>query len=379
MTRPPRLRVAFDVLPLAGERTGVGRFCGGLAGALARRDGLDLVPYAIARRARSAVCGPAMELGLARVRARAVPTSVFNAALRWVELPPIEWVTGPVAVVHGTNFVVPPARRAARVVTVHDLTPLRFPELCTKASLAYPRLVRRAAGRGAFVHTPSEFVADEVAERLGVDRSRIRVVPHGIALPPSDVPPAERSGTQRRYVLALGTIEPRKDFPSLVRAFGRIAQADPELRLVIAGPDGWGTDEFAAAAAASAVSERIVRVGYLEERDRQALIARAAVLAYPSLYEGFGFPPLEAMAAGVPVVAAAAGAVPEIVGDAALLVPPGDVVALAGALESVLTHDTRRDALVAAGHVRVARFTWSACGDGLEALYRDAAAEVARR
>jgi len=363
------LRVAVDATALLGERTGVGTFVAGALGALAAGGGLDLSAYALSLRGRTALAA----LLPAGVRALDRPMAAGALLRTWAraDTPPIEWWTGPVDVVHGTNFCVPPARGARQIVTVHDLTPLRFPELATGATRIFPTLVRRALARGAHVHTPSAFVAAEVVELLGADPERVHPVHHGVPVQPAAGATAG-PGVEGPYVLALGTVEPRKGLPDLVAAFDAIAGAFPELRLVVAGPDGWGVEAFQTAVDRSAASSRVVRVGYVDQARAAALLRGAAVLAFPSLYEGFGLPPLEAMAAGVPVVATRAGALPEVLGDAACLVPPGDREALGEALAHVLGDDEVRAGMVARGREQAARFSWEQCAAGLTALYRQA-------
>jgi glycosyltransferase involved in cell wall biosynthesis len=309
-----------------------------------------------------------------------MPARPLHALWGRCDVPPVEWFIGAADVVHGTNFVVPPTGHAAAVVSVHDLTPLHHPELCNAATLAYPGLIRRALGRGAWVHADSAFVAGEVSEAFGADPARVRVVAPGIPdLPP--VTAAEAASTvgrllppgTGRFCLAVGTAEPRKDLPGLVRAFGEVAVRHGDVSLVLAGPPGWGEEALASAVAVSAARERIVRTGWVEAPDLAALLGRAAVLAYPSLYEGFGFPPLQAMRAGVPVVASRAGSLPEVLGDGALMVEPGDHDALVDALDSCLADEALRARLIAAGATWSARFSWERCGAGLEDLYRDAA------
>jgi alpha-1,3-rhamnosyl/mannosyltransferase len=240
------------------------------------------------------------------------------------------------------------------------------------------------------VHTPSAFVAREVVELLGADAGRVVAVASGVPAGPADASgrgalasgPADASGRGALaglgswpYVLALGTIEPRKDLPALVRAFDAIADDHRDLRLVVAGADGWGSAPFDEAVARAAHRDRVVRLGYVTDAARGALLAGARVFAFPSRYEGFGFPPLEAMAAGVPVVATAAGALPEVLGDAAALVSPGDDDALASGLAVVLDDDARRDRLVRAGMARAAHYSWTSCAAGLVELYRRAVCE----
>ena len=275
---------------------------------------------------------------------------------------------------HATNFVAPPAR-APVVVTVHDVTFIRFPDLCTPDTLRYPRMLERAIRRGAVVHTPSEFVADEIREFFAIAADRVVPIHSGI---PDVIGGARAAGAAAaggdRYVLALGTIEPRKNLPTLIEAFDRVARRDEDLRLVLAGPPGWDAERVAAAIGRARAGDRIVRLGFVADQLRGDLLAGATVFAYPSLYEGFGFPPLEAMRAGVPVVASTAGSLPEILGDAAHLVAPTDVEALAAAIEDYANpdpnHPARADA-IAVGIERAGRYQWEHTAARLVELYRN--------
>ncbi len=372
---PGRLSVGFDATALLGSPTGVGVFCAGALAALAERGDVAVSAFAISWRRRKgieALVPPGVATGQ-----RAMPARPLHLAWGHGRLPPVEWFVGRCDVVHGPNFVVPPTRRAARVLSVWDLTVVLYPELCDPPTLEYPGLIRRAVDEGAWVHVPTRFVAEQVVAELGVDRDRVRTVALGVPdLGPAGADPGPGLDLPegcRRYVLAIGTVEPRKDYPSLVAAFAPVAAARPDLALVIVGRDGWGSERFRAALEASPVRSRIVRPGYLDDRALGAALRGASVLAYPSLYEGFGFPPLQAMAAGVPVVATAAGAVPEVVGDGAVLVDPGDADALAAALDRFVDGGPDVEHLVARGARRATAFSWSACAEGLARLYHEAA------
>ncbi|MEZ5143871.1 MAG: glycosyltransferase family 1 protein [Acidimicrobiales bacterium] len=365
------MRLAVDATSLLGTRTGVGTMTAAIVERLGRRDGIDLRLFAVTWRGRGEL-GATAPPG-ATVLRRPLAARPLRAAWRRSELPPVEWFAGRVDVVHGPNFVVPPARRAGRVVTVHDLTVIRYPEMCTADTLQYPALLRRAVAHGAWVHTVSAFVADEVRDAFPIDPDKVVVVPNGIdPLAGGDPAEGRRLAGRDRYVLAIGTIEPRKDFPTLVAAFDELAAEDEDVGLVIAGPEGWGEDDLRAALRHAHHRDRITRIGFVDAPTRASLLQGAAAFAYPSVYEGFGLPPLEAMAAGVPVVATAAGAVPEVVGDAARLVPVGDPSALAGALAEVLADEAVADRLRRTGHDRVSRFSWDATVDGLVSLYERA-------
>jgi glycosyltransferase involved in cell wall biosynthesis len=363
------LRVAIDAVPLLDTRTGVGRFVDETMRRFSKDPGLEVVAYGWPLGGKGdleAVLPPGV--GVARLPMAGPP---LRAAWRRFDVPPIELWTGGIDVVHGPNFVVPPAWRAAEVVTVHDLTVLKHPELCTADTLEFPPLLRRALRRGACVHTVSRFVGDEVIEMLGVPSDRVVVIPNGVTAAPAGDPTRGRAlATSDHYVLAVGTVEPRKGLPTLVAAFDQVAAAHDDVKLVIAGPDGWGADQLRAAIRRSAHRDRVVRLGWVSDPDRNALLRGASVFAYPSVYEGFGLPPLEAMSAEVPVVTTKAGGIPEVVGDAALVVEPDDTEALAGALSSVLGDADLATDLRRRGLKNIDRFSWDRTATELASLYR---------
>ena len=379
------IKVAVDATPLLGQRTGVGEFCSGILRAMAGMEELDVSAFAVSWRRRGELV-PLLPQGIAALQ-HPMPARPMHWLWRAASRPAVEWWVGHPDVVHGTNYVVPPTRRAARVVSIHDLSTVKYPELCEQATLVFPALMRSAIADGAWVVVPSSFVASEVQESLGAAQDRVRVVPYGVptaraaasnaegldgALAKEPESVASLPGWVRRYILALGTLEPRKDLPSLVQAFDAIAGERKDLALVVAGRDGWGAGAFDEAVSRARFSGQVLRLGYVSEADRDQLLAGAAVFAYPSLYEGFGFPPLEAMRAGVPVVATTAGSLPEVVGGAAITVEPGDVDALAGALEMLLDSSEVRSRLIAMGKARSAELTWDRCARGLLDVYRAA-------
>ena len=375
---PLTVRVAFDATSLLGRRTGIGVCTEQILARLTRPD-IEVTAFAIsARGARSlkSVVPP----GIAVVK-RPMAARPLRAAWRFSNHPSLENWTGRFDVVHGPNFVVPPSRSGAEVVTVHDLTCIRFPDMCTADTLQIPTLLRRAIARGAWVHTVSQFVAEEVTEQFAIAADRVRVIPNGA---PQICPEPERDALAvggrvlaggAEYLLSLGTIEPRKDIPGLIAAFDLLAASHPGLVLVIAGPDGWGAETVRSAIDASPNSARILRTGWVDDLHRNQLLAGAAAFVYPSIYEGFGLPPLEALAFGTPVVATRVGALPEVLADTVVWADPHDAEDLASAITGVLDDPDAAASRTRLGRQRLPRFDWDRTVDSLVQLYADAATE----
>jgi glycosyltransferase involved in cell wall biosynthesis len=370
------VRLAVDATALHDARTGIGVVTHELLARLAGRPDVEVVAFSVSWRGRRSI-GDLVPPGVA-VASRPMAARPLRAAWRRAGWPPIEWWTGRVDAVLGTNFVVPPTGAGvARVAVVHDLTAWRFPELCTADTLQYPALVARAVTSGAHVVSPSHFVAGEVVERIGARPDAVHAVPWAAGhAGTGDAGRGRVLAGGRRYVLSLGTIEPRKDHALLVRAFDQVAAGDPGLRLVVAGPDGWGVEQYEAAVARARHRDRIVRLGYVDDTSRADLLAGATTFAYPSVYEGFGLPPLEALAAGVPVVTTDVGALREVVGTAADLVPVGDASALADALIRVLAlDDDQRAARAERGRRLAAARSWDDVAADVLAVVTAAVAE----
>ena len=370
------LRVAIDATPMLGQPTGVGAMTGALINALSHDgeyDGrLAVTGFVVSWRGRGQL-DDVLPLGCQSLHVP-LPARVCHHLWRRFDRPRLG---GRFDVVHGTNYVVPPSGSAVELVTVHDLTAWRFPHMVDKFSAANPVLVDRALARGAHVHCVSKAVAAEVIESLAVSADRVHVISNGVdAAEPGDAERG-RSLIAARYVLAIGTIEPRKDYLGLLKAMQQLWLDDDDLKLVIVGANGWGSDEFESAVQRAGAEDRLVRLGYVEAETKAHLLAGAELLAFPSVYEGFGLPVLEAMQAGVPVVSSLVPAIEEVAGGAALLVPPGHPDELAEAMSSVIGDDELRRRLIADGRSRVGRFSWSRTASEFADLYRRLAGEEA--
>jgi glycosyltransferase involved in cell wall biosynthesis len=376
MTAP--LRVAVDATAIPPRLTGAGVYAAELLQRFARRDDLDLVVFA-AVGSFAALAAPGLRLRAVRAAGLGRP-----ARIGWTQLAAGRAARrSDVQVLHGLHYELPLRAGLPTVVTVHDLTLVTHPEWHEAAKVRYfGWALRRAVAAADRVLCVSATTARDLTEHLGVAAERVDVTPLGTDLvPASDEEVAllrARAGLDGPYLLGLGTLEPRKDLPTLVRAFAALAAELPHT-LVLAGLAGWGSDELAGAVAASGAAERIRLTGYVPERDKAALLSGADLLVYPSRYEGFGLPVLEAMACGTPVVTTTGGSLPEVAGDAALLVPPGDPEQLAAAVLKLLGDQAAWADQARRGRARAASFTWERCADLTAAAYRKAAAGGARR
>lgn len=355
------LTIAVDTGPLHGPATGIARATAGIVDELSRRD-VSVVPYVLSFRASL------------NADTRRIPLPAAIALRTWGKFgrPRVERSWRDVDVIHGTNYVVPPSRRP-RLVSVYDCWALDQPQLVHPDVRLAMNALRRSVRDGAVIHASSHATARRLAHHFpGAPVETI----HLGATPPLPAPARRPSSLDAipdgvAFVASIGTLERRKNVPTLVTAFGSIADGLPDLHLVIAGGAGDdSSDVETAIAALSPSSRRRVHVlGRVDDETAAWILHNARVLAYPSLDEGFGFPLLEAMACGVPVVASDVGSIPEIAGDAALLVAPSDVDGLAHALSTAVGDEHTRARLISAGRTRHGDFTWERTVDDLMALY----------
>ncbi len=285
-----------------------------------------------------------------------------------------------VDLVHGPAFVVPLLARCLSVVTVHDLSFLRYPQLFRPANRLYLRTLTRASlHRARRVIAVSAHAAHEITALLGVAAPKIDVVYHGIdphfrPLPADEIAAFRaRRGLPERLLLYLGTLEPRKNLVRLVEAFARLRQ--PDLRLVLAGGRGWYDQEIPRRVAELGLADRVIFPGYVPPAELPLWYNAAVAFAFPSLYEGLGMPVLEAQACGTPVLTSNCSALPEAAGDAALLVDPTDVAAIADGLDRLLTDSPTHQSLRQRGLAHAAGFTWTKTAAETVAVYRLALAQ----
>ena len=357
------MRIVVDVTPLSRPRTGIGNyFRGMLAGLTEVAEGRhELIGFGPSgprgkRQIERSLQGLPLELRLPLLpRAHA-----WRTAWSRVARPPVETFLGRVDVFHFSDWMYPPQRNGLRATTIHDLVPLRFPEWVEPATLRmHGSKYLHAARTCDRIFVNSAFTAGEVIELLGVERDRIVIAHPGID--PRYRPDGERADLGGPYVLAVGTLEPRKNLPALASAFALLRERHPELTLAVAGLRGWENRPLAA--------EGIRLLGYVSDDELARLYRGASVFAYPSRFEGFGIPVVESLASGVPAVVSSHPSLDEAAGEAALRADPEDAEAFAAALERALGEGSpRRDR----GLEHAARFTWRACGEAVLSGYESA-------
>lgn len=372
------MRVLIDYRPALREPSGVGEYAHQLARALLNAfpaNGpdrpLELTLFSSSWKDRPR--WPQGDLGGATMVDRRVPVSLLNLAWHRLGWPPAEAMTGRrFDVTHSLHPLLLPARRAAQVVTIHDLNFLTHPERArAEIRRDYPTLARDHAHRADRVIVPSRFTASEVVRRLGVSPDRISVCSPGAP----EWTPRARPPSGGGYVLFLGTLEPRKNVGALLDAYERLLKARTRAArtlppLLVAGQTTEASGPWLDRIARPPLHGVVRHIGYVQPADRRRVYEGARLLVQPSFEEGFGIPVLEAMTLGVPVVAANRGALPEVLGDAGLLVDPDDPRQLDAAIERLIDDSVFAAACAAKGPARAAQFRWETTARHVYAAYQ---------
>jgi len=388
------VRVVFDVRACIGEGAGVSTYTRELIYAFATVD-FDIEPemWFLGRRAEVLASRlspvlrqlqPEVPLHVARVSNELLysPRAMrfWRAVPRW--LPTAEWLPDGPEVYHAPYWPLPPSRRVPMVLTIHDLIALSHPEWSSPRAIEESRTIQRLAPRASRVICTSEHSKQQVLEHCQLDPAQVVVIPGGVApgfLEAIDFAESavarEVYGLDRPYIVSLSTLEPRKNLGRLVAAYDRLCERrGPIWDLVLIGAAGWGDtriDELLKQPRRG----RVILPGRVSQQQLAPLLAGADAMAFVSLAEGFGLPPLEAMAVGCPVLASNTTSLPEVIGDAGLLVDPKDIEAISAGLEQLLTDSALANDLSAMGRARAAEFTWQRAAETTAEVYRQAVSD----
>lgn len=355
------MRVVLDVSPLSRPRTGIGNYLRGLVGALAGQDETEVVAFGLASpRGKRNIEAALAALPVER-RLRVVPRAhAWRTAWSRAGRVQVERLAGALDVFHFSDWMYPPQKSGLRATTIYDLIPLRFPDWVTPRTQAmHTAKYRHAARTCDLIVCISRYTADDVAEQLGVGHERLAVAYPGVD--PRFRPEGMRPERAQPYVLAVSTREPRKNLAVVASAFRLLRERRPELTLLVAGAPGHGEEAVS--------GDGVELLGFVSDDELAVLYRGAAVFAYPSRFEGFGMPVIEALASGTPVVASSHPSLDEACGDAALRADPDDPGGFANFLERALEE---RETLVAPGLAHARRFTWEATGRAVAEAYRRA-------
>lgn len=368
------MRVALELQPCCGKRSGIGIYTYELAKHLSAGDGITFQGNLFNFRGRNDNSAALEGIGMPIAENRLLPYGVYRRL--WNVVPfSYESLFPPADITHFFNYIVPPKTSGKIITTIHDMTYLRFPETMDAKNLRRIRSgITRSIEVSERIVTVSEFSKREIVALLGVPADRVTVV-YNAASVGTDTEDfssvAARCGIRQPYILYVGTIEPRKNLTRLLRAFEQLKrEAGIPHQLVLAGGRGWRCDEIYRTASKIEGTQDVVFCGYVRNEAKNSLYANASVFVFPSLYEGFGIPPLEAMTMGCPVVCAGAASLPEVVGDAARLVDPLDEVDIAEGIWQVLSDSRCACDLRERGRIQTQRFSWERSAQTLFNLYR---------
>lgn len=365
--------IAVDYTPAVLQRAGIGRFTRDLIRSVIELDRRNTY--------RLVVAGASVDEAFPdNVQIVRLPFTDRQAMHMWhrLRLPvPIETFIGRFDVFHGTNFLLPYMRSKRSVVTIHDLTFMVHPEFAEPSLVRFlKRAVPATLARAKHVCADSVATRDDLVQLLGIAEKQVTVVYGGVDprfRPIEDATVVrrvkERYPLDRPYILALGTREPRKNLSGLLDAYSTVRANGLRPRLLLAGPAGWREEGFAEKLNGLEFKDDVISLGFVPDEDLPALLTLAGCFVYPSHYEGFGLPVLEALACGVPVVCGNRSSLPEVAGGSAILVPPERPEEIAGAIQNVLTDPGLARRLQRNGPAQAAKFNWRSGAEKQIAVY----------
>lgn len=369
------MTIAIDYTPALEQGGGIGRYVRELVAALARHD--TDTPYRLFAAGDHALpAPPAPNFVWKPTR---IPPIWLARGWHRARIPfPVEVFTGQITLFHATDFTLPPTR-ARTILTVHDLSFVRVPDAASPRLKRYlDAVVPRSVRRADHILADSQATKDDLIALYGTPADKITVLLSGVEprfRPVTDPAALEAVRAKYRlparpYILSVGTVQPRKNYARLIAALAALRAAGCDIGLVIVGGRGWLQDPIYDAIRAHDVGDYVHFTGFADDADLPALYSAAAITALPSLYEGFGIPVLESMACGTPVVTSNLSSLPEVAGDAALLVTPTDDDAIRAALARLVNDTTLRETLIARGYAQARRFTWDAAAAQLAQIYQ---------
>lgn len=380
-----RIKVAFDAqLLFEQQKTGIGWNAKKLIDCLIQRPELEctLNCFLMKDKARTEkILRKYRDSGCIINQSLWMPARIYYHLERIVPFP-YRWIFGKKAeVTQFFNYTIPAGTAGKKLTIIHDVAFLAHPETVTKRTYRWlSRNIRSYCSRAEEILTVSEFSRQEIHRYLGIPLEKIQVVYNGVDTEQYHPDYSEEQirasmakyHVNGHYILYMGTLEPRKNIETLIKAYGILKETYAENipKLVLAGKKGWLYDSIFQMVQDLGLEKQVIFTGYVEAEDAAPLFCGAEMFVFPSLYEGFGIPPLEAMACGTPVITSDCSSLPEVVGSAGLMVPPMDAAALADKMELLITDHKLRARLKQAGIERAKQFTWEASAEKLVQIYK---------
>lgn len=362
--------VAYDMTPAIGVRTGIGNVVSHLYNELTKSENTEILPYTLSYKARAYKD----ELPNNNIFIT-IPARFLLKFWQFSNFPRLDKQLGDFDILHATNYLAPPTK-GKQLITIHDVTMLKYPELVSQQVRELAPVIKKRLNDGAHVHVPAQAIAEDVIKYFGdsINSERIHVAPFASTDLVEGKPTTKIESLCKGdpFILSIGALEPRKNHARLIESFGQIYEVIPHVRLFLVGPDGPARPEIDRAMENLSPEARtkIFITGTVTDVDRTYLLTNATIVAYPSLYEGFGLPLLEAMTTQTPVVTSKEGSLEEVAGDSALFIDPLSSQSIAEGIIKLLENEQMRNELVEKGKNRLNEYSWEKSAEMLSNIYK---------